>query len=75
MDAERGERVCAVVQTAAGAEPLTFDEMVEACTSAGLMKQKTPEQLEVHPGPLPRNATLKILKHELRDEYQDHPWP
>jgi acyl-CoA synthetase (AMP-forming)/AMP-acid ligase II len=74
-DPERGERVCAVVQTTAGAERLTFDEMVIACTDAGLMRQKTPEQLEVHPGPLPRNATFKILKHELRDEYEDHPWP
>ena len=27
-DRERGERVCAVVETAPGAEPLTFDEMV-----------------------------------------------
>ena len=68
-DALRGERVCAVVETAPGAEPLSFGEMASACESAGLARQKIPEQLEVHPGPLPRNATLKILKHELRADY------
>jgi len=68
-DTERGERVCAVVETAAGADPLTFEEMTKACERAGLARQKIPEQLEVHPGALPRNATLKILKHELRDIY------
>ncbi len=68
-DTDRGERVCAVVETAEGHPDLTFEEMVEACTAAGLMKQKTPEQLEIHDGPLPRNATMKILKYELRDRY------
>jgi acyl-CoA synthetase (AMP-forming)/AMP-acid ligase II len=66
-DRERGERVCAVVETAPGAEPLTFAEMVDWCRRAGLMTQKIPEQLEVR-AVLPRNATLKILKFQLRDE-------
>ena len=69
-DPERGERVCAVVETAPGSEDLTFDEMVEACVDAGLARQKVPEQLEIHPAPLPRNATLKILKHKLRELYE-----
>ena len=68
-DAERGERVCAVIETAEGAADLSFDEMAAACAAAGLMRQKTPEQLEIHDGPLPRNATMKILKYELRDLY------
>ena len=72
-DPERGERVCAVVETAVGQEPLTFAEMVAACEEAGLMRQKVPEQLEVHQGPLPRNATMKILKHELRALYGTDP--
>jgi acyl-CoA synthetase (AMP-forming)/AMP-acid ligase II len=63
-DRERGERVCAVVETPAGQEPLTFAEMQEFCRDAQLMTQKIPEQLEVL-DVLPRNATLKILKHEL----------
>lgn len=74
-DPDRGERVCAVVETAEGQSDLTFDEMVEACRTAGLMTQKIPEQLEVHPEALPRNATMKILKFELRDQYQEKPWP
>ncbi len=74
-DRERGERVCAVIETAPGEAPLTFDEMARSCTDAGLMRQKTPEQLEIHDGPLPRNATMKILKYELRDLYKEQPWP
>ena len=69
-DPKRGERVCAVVETAPGSDDLTFDEMVEACIAAGLARQKVPEQLEIHPAPLPRNATLKILKHKLREVYE-----
>ncbi|MEZ5243520.1 MAG: AMP-binding protein [Acidimicrobiales bacterium] len=68
-DTERGEMVCAVIETAEGQPDLTFDEMVAACADAGLMKQKTPERLEIHDGPLPRNATMKILKYELREKY------
>ena len=48
--------------------------MVAYCREAGLMIQKTPEQLETMEV-LPRNATLKILKFELRDKYKDQPWP
>ena len=69
-DPKRGERVCAVVETAPDSDDLTFDEMVEACIAAGLARQKVPEQLEIHPAPLPRNATLKILKHKLREVYE-----
>ncbi len=68
-DPERGERVCAVIESATDTEPLTLKAMVDACETAGLARQKIPEQLEIYPGPLPRNATLKILKHELRDVY------
>ncbi|MEM9202436.1 MAG: AMP-binding protein [Actinomycetota bacterium] len=74
-DTDRGERVCAVVETATDQPDLSFDDMVAACRSAGLMTQKIPEQLVVHDGPLPRNATMKILKFELRDQYAPLPWP
>jgi acyl-coenzyme A synthetase/AMP-(fatty) acid ligase len=73
-DPNRGERVCAVVETAEGAEPLTYDEMVAVCADAALMRQKVPEQLVVHDGPLPRNATMKILKYELKDALAAVPW-
>jgi cyclohexanecarboxylate-CoA ligase len=66
-DPERGELVCAVVEPPDGGEPITFDEMVECCTSAGLMRQKIPERLEVIDR-LPRNETLnKVLKYKLRE--------
>ncbi len=63
-DAERGERVCAVVEMRPGEAPLAFDELTALCRAAGLMTQKIPEQLEVVDA-LPRNPTMKILKHEL----------
>jgi non-ribosomal peptide synthetase component E (peptide arylation enzyme) len=66
-DRERGERVCAVVETASGAKDLTFDEMVRWCRDAGVMVQKVPEQLVVQV--LPRNQTLnKVLKYKLREQ-------
>jgi cyclohexanecarboxylate-CoA ligase len=68
-DPERGERVCAVVETHPGAEPLSFDEMVAHLKEAGLMTQKVPEQLELLDA-LPRNSTLnKVLKYKLREMY------
>ncbi len=74
-DRQRGERVCAVVQTAPGAGPLSFEEMVEHLRAAGLMAQKIPEQLEVVDA-LPRNETLnKILKYKLREQYGARPFP
>lgn len=66
-DADRGELVCAVVEPIPAGDPLTFAEMQAWCRSAGLMTQKIPERLELR-SVLPRNATLKILKHQLRDE-------
>ena len=63
-DATRGERVCAVVVLHPGAV-LELDEVVEFCIDAGMMRQKIPEQLELTDS-LPRNATGKVLKHELR---------
>jgi acyl-CoA synthetase (AMP-forming)/AMP-acid ligase II len=49
---------------------MQFSEMVEFCRSAGLANQKLPEQLEVV-SELPRNASGKILKVQLRERYAD----
>jgi acyl-CoA synthetase (AMP-forming)/AMP-acid ligase II len=74
-DRERGERVCAVVETAEGHEPLSFDQMVASLRDAQLMTQKIPEQLEVVDS-LPRNQTLgKILKYKVREQLADRPFP
>lgn len=66
-DPERGERVCAVIEAADPADPPTLVELTDFCRQQGLMVQKLPEQLEVRAA-LPRNATLKVLKYQLRDE-------
>ncbi len=67
-DAERGERVCAVVQVADDVEPLDLDQVVAFCRDAGLMTQKIPEQLEIR-SEWPRAGTGKIVKKTLRDLY------
>ncbi len=69
-DPSSGERVCAVVQTAEGAEDLSFEEMVRHLKESGLMTQKLPEQLEIV-DVVPRNPAGKVLKHVLRDQYSD----
>jgi len=68
-DAASGERVCAVVATAEGAEALEFDEMVEFLKAEGLMVQKVPEQLELV-DVIPRNPAGKILKRDLQARYE-----
>jgi acyl-CoA synthetase (AMP-forming)/AMP-acid ligase II len=67
-DPASGERACAVVQTAEGAEPIGFDEMIDYMKGEGLMVQKLPEQLELI-DVIPRNASGKILKHVLREKF------
>jgi acyl-CoA synthetase (AMP-forming)/AMP-acid ligase II len=67
-DAKTGERACAVVVLADGADAITLAEIADFCVANGLMKQKIPEQVEIVDA-LPRNPTGKILKFELRDRY------
>ncbi|MBX7159520.1 MAG: AMP-binding protein [Acidimicrobiia bacterium] len=67
-DENTGERVCAVVVTAEGEDPLTFDEMTAHCKAAGLMMQKVPEQLEIVDA-LPRNNTGKVMKFVLKEQF------
>jgi len=72
-DRDRGERVCAVIEVAPGQKPPTLAELADYLQEAGLMVQKIPEQLEVV-DQLPRNATLKVLKYQLRDQLAAKPW-
>jgi cyclohexanecarboxylate-CoA ligase len=70
-DAERGERVCAVVELAPEADELTLEELAEYLGTRGLMRQKIPEQLEILEA-LPRNETLrKVLKYQLRERFSE----
>jgi acyl-CoA synthetase (AMP-forming)/AMP-acid ligase II len=66
-DPKTGERVCAVVVPAEGAD-VTFDSMVAFCREQGLMTQKLPERLELVDA-LPRNPTGKVLKFELKARF------
>ncbi len=67
-DEERGEMVVAVVAYEPDAAPLEMSEMQEFLKGKGLRVQALPERLE-HVDELPRNATGKIVKNELRDRY------
>jgi acyl-CoA synthetase (AMP-forming)/AMP-acid ligase II len=67
-DAERGEMVVAVVAGPEGGEALTFVEMVDHLKDKGLRIQALPERLEVVDA-IPRNASGKVPKHELRKTY------
>ena len=73
-DRERGERVCAVVEVAPGGKAPTLDVLTSFLKEAGLMVQKIPEQLVVV-DQLHRNATMKVLKYQLRSQLQSAPWP
>ncbi|MER5909640.1 AMP-binding protein [Streptomyces sp. NPDC001982] len=68
-DAERGERVCAVVERSPGAGEPTLEAVTAYLRTEGLSVHKLPEQLEVVDA-LPRGDTLrKVLKYKLRERY------
>jgi acyl-CoA synthetase (AMP-forming)/AMP-acid ligase II len=63
-DARTGERACAVVTPAAGAK-VELTDLASFLKAKGVASFKLPEQLELW-NALPKNATGKILKHEIR---------
>jgi non-ribosomal peptide synthetase component E (peptide arylation enzyme) len=63
-DERMGEVVRACVVLAPGTS-LTLDDVRGHFAGAGIARQKTPERLSILPE-LPRNASGKVLKHELR---------
>ncbi|MFE1286936.1 class I adenylate-forming enzyme family protein [Streptomyces sp. NPDC058751] len=68
-DAERGERVCAVVEQPPGSPELTLSAVTSYLRGEGLSVHKLPEQLEVVDA-LPRNEALrKVLKYRLRERF------
>jgi len=62
------KRCCAVVCCRDANDPLDASEMQTFLRENNLMVQKIPEQLELVDS-IPRNATGKILKHELRARF------
>ena len=67
-DDERGERVCAVLVTRAGASAPSLDEVSSFLRAEGLMPQKLPEQVEIV-SELPRTGLGKVAKLALRDTF------
>ena len=66
-DSRTGERVCAVVVPAIGAQ-ISLGTMAAHCSARGLSRHKIPERLELVDA-LPRNLTGKVLKTELRSQF------
>ena len=66
-DPVTGERCCAVAVAREGAA-LDLASLARWCAGAGLARQKLPERLELVAA-LPRNASGKVLKHELRRRF------
>ncbi|HEX7095086.1 MAG TPA: AMP-binding protein [Acidimicrobiales bacterium] len=72
-DPKTGERACAVVAPKDPASPLTFTEMQQFLCDKGIRVQAIPEQLELVDA-VPRNASGKIVKNTLRDQFRDKPF-
>lgn len=68
-DPATGERACACVQLARGAEPLTLDALVAFLRARDLTPQKLPEQLEIV-AEFPRSPSGKINKRLLRESVE-----
>jgi len=68
-DATYGEKVCSFVELAPGAS-LSLAEVAEHFAHAGVARQKTPERLEIV-DQLPRNASGKVKKFELRRQLRE----
>ncbi len=67
-DAASGERVCACIVARPGGEALDVTSIRRFMVGRGVMAQRIPEQVEIL-DELPRNATGKVLKHELRARF------
>ncbi|MEE3328321.1 MAG: AMP-binding protein [Myxococcota bacterium] len=70
-DPNTGERACAVIVLTEDSAALSLSETTEFLRTHQLMTQKLPEQLEIVEA-LPRNATGKVLKHELQEQFRSH---
>ena len=64
---ELGEEVAAVVESRPGRRPDTAD--LQAFVAARLARFKVPSRVILIDEPLPRTATGKVLKRELKDRY------
>jgi acyl-CoA synthetase (AMP-forming)/AMP-acid ligase II len=68
-DAERGERVCAVIVARDDSAPRSVAGVARFLRSRGVATYKLPEQVETLPE-LPRNPSGKVLKRELKKQLE-----
>jgi acyl-CoA synthetase (AMP-forming)/AMP-acid ligase II len=68
-DAEYGEQVAAVIQVADQAAAASLPEELRTLLSVKLAKFKIPSSFRLTEGELPRTATGKVLKRELREMF------
>jgi acyl-CoA synthetase (AMP-forming)/AMP-acid ligase II len=73
-DAERGERVCAVIVARDDSAPRDVASVASFLRSRGVATYKLPERVELAPE-LPRNPSGKVLKRELQARYGAKPAP
>ena len=69
-----GEQVCAFVRLSPGADPVDLEQVRRTLDSAGLARQKWPEQLRPI-DEFPRTPSGKIKKEDLRRLLRDEPAP
>ena len=67
-DDRLGERLIAIVTLVPNAEA-TEDEILRSCGER-LTKNKIPKQIIISKTPMPRNATGKLIKPEIRKQYE-----
>jgi long-chain acyl-CoA synthetase len=68
-DAEYGEQVAAVIQVADQAKAAALPDELRTMLAAKLARFKIPSSYKLTEGELPRTATGKVLKRELRDMF------
>jgi acyl-CoA synthetase (AMP-forming)/AMP-acid ligase II len=69
-DQEYGEQVAAVIQVADEARAKSLPDELREKLSASLAKFKIPSSYKIQESELPRNATGKVLKRELREMFK-----
>ena len=69
-DERLGERLVAAAVPHAGSE-LSEADLIDHCASR-LAKHKVPKQVRIQRGPLPRNASGKIIKAQIKEGFERH---
>lgn len=67
-DPALGERACACIVAKPGVAPPDLASIRQFMSGRGVMSQRIPEQIQIIEA-LPRNATGKVLKHELKARF------